>query len=69
MPERIGHALRSLAAELVDEKRRVARLQRENRELRAQLEALKPGDDASTSASTRRSAGPPQCNQGGGGCL
>jgi len=39
--EQIGTALRRLAADLVAERRRVAVLERENRELRAQLEALK----------------------------
>jgi hypothetical protein len=39
--ERIGSALRALSAELVAEKRRVAALRRENRELRAQLDALR----------------------------
>ena len=35
--EQIGTALRRLAADLVAERRRVALLQRENRELRAQI--------------------------------
>jgi hypothetical protein len=39
--EQIGTALRRLAADLVAERRRVALLERENRELRAQLEALR----------------------------
>jgi cell shape-determining protein MreC len=39
--EQIASALRRLAADLVAERRRVAVLERENRELRAQLEALK----------------------------
>jgi hypothetical protein len=38
--QQIGSALRRLAADLVAERRRVAALERENRELRAQLEAL-----------------------------
>jgi hypothetical protein len=38
--EQIGSALRRLAADLVAERRRVALLQRENRELRAQIEDL-----------------------------
>jgi hypothetical protein len=38
--EQIGTALRRLAADLVAERRRVALLERENRELRAQLEEL-----------------------------
>jgi hypothetical protein len=39
--EQVGTALRRLAADLVSERRRVALLERENRELRAQLEALR----------------------------
>ena len=39
--ERLGYALRSLAAELVDERHRVAELRREVAELRARLESLK----------------------------
>ncbi|MBV9416342.1 MAG: hypothetical protein JO363_15275 [Solirubrobacterales bacterium] len=39
--EQIASALRRLAADLVAERRRVAVLERENRELRAELEALK----------------------------
>ena len=42
--ERLGFALRGLAAELVDERRKVARLRREVEELRARLED--PADDA-----------------------
>ena len=38
--ERIGQVLQALAADLATEKRRVMRLRRENRELRAQLVAL-----------------------------
>jgi hypothetical protein len=38
--EQIGTALRRLAADFVAERRRVALLERENRELRAQLEGL-----------------------------
>jgi hypothetical protein len=38
--ERVGSALRQLAEDVVTERRRVRRLQRENRELRAQLELL-----------------------------
>jgi multidrug resistance efflux pump len=38
--ERIGRALQALAADLATEQRRVMRLRRENRELRAQLAAL-----------------------------
>jgi cell shape-determining protein MreC len=39
-PERVARALRKMAEDLVTERRRVAVLQRENRELRAQLEEL-----------------------------
>jgi cell division septum initiation protein DivIVA len=39
--EQLGSALRRLAADLVAERRRVALLQRENRELREQIEELK----------------------------
>jgi hypothetical protein len=39
--ERIGSALRALAADLVIEKERVARLRQENKRLRAELEALR----------------------------
>lgn len=38
--ERIGRVLQALAADLATEQRRVMRLRRENRELRAQLAAL-----------------------------
>lgn len=39
-PERVARALRKMAEDLVTERRRVVVLQRENRELRAQLEEL-----------------------------
>ena len=39
-PERIGRALRKMAEDLVAERRRVVLLERENRELRSQLEEL-----------------------------
>ena len=39
--ERLGYALRSLAAELVDERHKVAELRREVAELRARLKSLK----------------------------
>lgn len=39
---RLGFALRSLAAELVDERRKVAQLRREIADLRARLESLEP---------------------------
>jgi cell shape-determining protein MreC len=38
--ERIGRVLQALAADLATEQRRVMRLRRENRELRAELAAL-----------------------------
>ena len=39
-PERVGRALRRMAEDLVTERRRVVLLERENRDLRAQLEEL-----------------------------
>ena len=39
-PERFGRALRKMAEDLVAERRRVVLLERENRELRVQLEEL-----------------------------
>jgi uncharacterized coiled-coil protein SlyX len=47
--QRLGSALRNLAADLVDERRKVARLRREIADLRAQLKSLEPthhGDKA-----------------------
>jgi hypothetical protein len=38
---RLGHALQALAANLVEERRRVSALERENAELRAELKRLK----------------------------
>jgi hypothetical protein len=38
--EQVGSALRRLAQDLIAERRRVADLERENRELRARIEAL-----------------------------
>ena len=38
--DRIGSALHALATDLIAERRHVARLERENKELRAQVEAL-----------------------------
>jgi len=40
--QRLGFALRNLAAELVDERRKVAELRREVAELRARLESVAP---------------------------
>ena len=39
-PERVARALRKMAEDLVSERRRVVALERENRELRGQLEEL-----------------------------
>lgn len=39
-PERVARALRKMAEDLVTERRRVVLLERENRELRSQLEEL-----------------------------
>ena len=39
--EQLSSVLRQLAVDLVAERRRVARLERENRELRGQIEALR----------------------------
>ncbi|HYB30554.1 MAG TPA: hypothetical protein VEF89_28400 [Solirubrobacteraceae bacterium] len=47
--DQLGTALRRLAEELVTERRRVVALERENRELRAQIEAVEKAlreDDA-----------------------
>ena len=40
--ERLGFALRSLAAELVEERRKAAELRREVTELRSRLKSLQP---------------------------
>jgi hypothetical protein len=53
--EQIGTALRRLAADLVAERRRVALLERENRELRSQLEELR-GSAAPAEPAQRPSA-------------
>jgi hypothetical protein len=48
---RLGFALRRFAAELVDERRKVAQLRREIADLRARLESLEPtqgGDQAAS---------------------
>ena len=44
--ERLGFALRGLAAELVDERRKVAQLRQQVADLQAQLEALKQTPEA-----------------------
>ena len=40
-PDRVARALHKMAADLVTERRRVVVLERENRELRSQLEELR----------------------------
>jgi hypothetical protein len=40
-PERVGRALRQMAEDLVTERRRVVMLQRENRQLKTELEELR----------------------------
>jgi hypothetical protein len=52
--QRLGSALRGLAAELVDERRKVAQLRREIADLKARLEALE-----SARPGPRDSEGPP----------
>jgi hypothetical protein len=55
--QRLGFALRSLAVDLVDERRKVAQLRREIAELRARLESLEPthgGDQAAPRAAGSR---------------
>jgi hypothetical protein len=63
--ERLGSALRGLAAELVDERRKVVELRREIAKLRLQLASIKPtqnGDEIASgpggagAVTTRRSA-------------
>ena len=44
--ERLGFALRGLAAELVDERRKVAQLRQQVAELQAQLESLRQTPEA-----------------------
>lgn len=65
--ERIGYALRALAADLVSARRQVLILRRENRELRAKLAALQAtsepeeaphGEHGEADSRSRRSAGP-----------
>jgi hypothetical protein len=60
-PERVARALRKMAEDLVTERRRVVVLQRENRELRAQLEELQrlvPADREPASGATAPRASP-----------
>jgi len=59
--DRIGFALRQLAEDVVQERRRVMTLERENRELKAQLEALQRSVEAHRSLepdSTCNTTGP-----------
>jgi hypothetical protein len=56
--ERIGRALRALAADLAAEKRRVMVLKRENESLRAELAALRGEPESGASPPTGRSASP-----------
>ncbi len=62
-PERVGHALRQMAEDLVTERRRVVLLQRENRQLKTELEELRRavvdlGVDTSVSDLGRHAGGP-----------
>jgi cell shape-determining protein MreC len=56
--ERIGRALRALAADLVAEKRRVMLLKRENQRLRDELAALRGEPESDATPPTGRSASP-----------
>jgi hypothetical protein len=58
--DRIGSALRALAADLVAEKRRVAALRRENRQLKAELDALRRLRDDPAAKRAVREDGPIQ---------
>jgi hypothetical protein len=51
--QRLGFALRSLAAELVDERRKVAQLRREVADLRARLASLEPTQGGDRAADSR----------------
>jgi cell division protein FtsB len=55
--ERIGSALHALASDLVTERRRVARLERENRQLRAEVERLERELATANARPARRRAG------------
>ena len=50
---RLGFALRGLAAELVEERRKVAELRRENADLRARLKSLEEPTQNGGSAASR----------------
>lgn len=51
--QRLGHALRSLAADLVEERRKVVALRREVAELKARLESLKEPSSVTTEIAKR----------------
>jgi hypothetical protein len=53
--EQVGSALRRLAQDLISERRRVAELERENRELKARIEAL----ERTAGGRKRRGVDPP----------
>ncbi len=57
-PDSVGRALRRMAEDLVAERRRVVLLQRENRELRMQLEELQRAIEARSSDSSLPAARP-----------
>jgi cell division protein FtsB len=54
--ERIGSALHALASDLVTERRRVARLERENRQLRSEIERLERELETAANPRVRRRA-------------
>ena len=53
--EQVGSALRRLAQDLIEERRRVAELERENRDLKARVEAL----ERTVGKRKRRAVDPP----------
>jgi uncharacterized coiled-coil protein SlyX len=61
--ERLGFALRSIAVELVDERRKVAQLRREVADLRARLASLEP--QASDQAASRATGSEPGASDAG----
>lgn len=56
--QRLGFALRSIAAELVEERRKVAQLRREVADLRARLASLEPTQGGDQAASRATGSGP-----------
>ena len=56
--ERLGFALRSIAVELVDERRKVAQLRREVADLKARLASLEPPQGRDQAASHATESGP-----------